>query len=323
MKSTKELLKTGFVKFPQVWNDGGICALFIDISGAHQIPSFIWCCNDGWDHVAASYSDRYFTSDEVELIKRFFFCPGEILKVAVEPADPSEPRPYGIHLWLQQKRHAPRLKAYEHIPYALRKNMWKTWINPALHQAMQFQAMACGVSPAVYLAACEAGINRLFSGKQDLSEEEQKEMLSFYKRPSIERYFLWHILKEDNRLSSLFEMSAGGRVHKTFAGITAENGIEGSDGTPDSAAWKRLFHPFLYPAVRLQSCKNHMSPEEYVKMLQERIDASFADDVLDQGGNSRVITEILRTEFDTKPDVQSMFLYMVLEPPALPVKDAC
>lgn len=324
MRPTKELLKTGFVMFPQIWDDGGMCALSIDTSGAHQIPSFIWCTSGGWDHVVASYSDRYFTPDEVELVKRFFFRPGETLKVAVEPADPSERRPYGIHLWLPQKRHVPRPKAEDHLPYALRKNTgsWKTGINPALHLAVQFQAMACGLSPDAYLAAYEADINRLFSGKQDLSVEEQKEMLSFYKKPSVERYFIWHILKEENRLSSIFEMSAGGRSHKTFAGRSAEVNIESGDGIQDCSTWKKFFHPLLYPSVRLQSHANHMSPEEFVRMLQNRLDASFADDTLDLDGDDQAIAEILRTEFGTKPDVQSMFLYMVLEPPVLPVNDA-
>lgn len=323
MKQNKELLKTGFLQFPQIWNDGGMCALFIDTSGARQIPSFIWCTSDGWDHVAASYSDRYFTPDEVELVKRFFFRPGETLKVEVEPADRSEARPYGIHLWLRQKRHAPRPGTDSHYPYALRKSKWKTWINPALHQAVQFQAMACGVSPAAYLAAYKASISRLFSGRDDLSVEEQKEMLSFHKRPSVERYFLWHILKEENRLSDIFEMSAGERTHKTPEGETAEAGIENDDGMQDSTEWKKYFHPFLYPAVRLQAGANHMSPDEYVRKLKENLDASFADDVQGQDGNSRTIADNLRTEFGTKPDLQSMFLYMVLKPPALPVGDAC
>lgn len=72
MVANKELNKTGFLKFESLWDDGGTCTLFIDRTGAQELPAFIWCNTDGWDHVFASYSDRYFTADETELVKRFF-----------------------------------------------------------------------------------------------------------------------------------------------------------------------------------------------------------------------------------------------------------
>ena len=124
MKTNEELKKSGFLRFETIMEDGGKCVLFMDTSGSHQIPYFIWCSRDGWDHVIASYSDRFFTPMEIELIKRFFFNDDERAAIEVVPAEPDEARPYGAHFWLRKGGETKRPEPYEHLPKEVAESKW-------------------------------------------------------------------------------------------------------------------------------------------------------------------------------------------------------
>ena len=289
MFANKELKKTGFLQFDSLFEDGGNCSLFIDRSGEHQLPAFIWCNASGWDHVIASYSDRKFTSQEEELIKRFFFRPGEWGKVEIQHAGTDEPRPYATHYWLQRDRHAP--KPAEHIPALMKRKPWMLKICPAYYPAVSFQAMARDISPDSFVEKMEETIDFLFSGKHVLSRSEQIQKLCFYKQPSAERYFLWSLETSEKGIADIFSREGAVPDHK------------GSD------AWRFLFSPLLHNAVIEQANYNHVSPADFVARIQDGIEKAYS-------GKDDVMAAHLNTEFLERPDVQSVFLYMVLPKPA-------
>ena len=121
--------------------------LFMDNSGSHQIPYFIWCSKDGWDHVIGSYSDRFFTPMEIELIKRFFFYDDERGAIEVVPAAPNEARPYGAHFWLRKGGEVKRPEPFDHLPQEIAENKWMCRISTMYTPAIMPQVFANGTTP--------------------------------------------------------------------------------------------------------------------------------------------------------------------------------
>ena len=293
MKTNKELIDSKFLMFQETCGQGGIGSLPMDRVNGDNLPYLIWCTADGWDHVLASYSDRFFYPEEIELLKRFFFRPEEQKAIIVEQAVLNDPRPYGISLWRQNRKDAQRPPVYGHIPHSLLKESWELKIHPAYHMAVRMQAMGNKISPDAYIASLEKQTDRLFSSNAPLSMNEKKLILTFYKKPSVEKYFLTLIRQEQARQHSLADIP-----------YTASKKTGNTE-------WKVSFDPLLYNAVTYQANANNMSPSDYIRQIQNHIDSAYNPLVV-RDENAKEIETLLRAEFKNKPTVQQVFMYLML-----------
>ena len=293
MRTNKELIDSGFLKFQETSGQGGIGAIPMDRANGSNLPYILWNSSNGWDHVIASYSDRFFLPEEVELLKRLFFHPEELKSVIVEPAVLNDPRPYGISLWKGNEESAERPAVYDHIPHSLKKGPWQLKINPAYQFAIRFQASGNHITPEEYLSSLEDAINKLFDDTLALSEKDRKLKYSFYKKPSVEKFFLTMAEQAKRKPRSL--------IDTPFVAPT----IKSDD------RWKALFDPALYNAVVYQANGNRLSPGEYAHTIQRNINAAF-NPLVYKTDNEKKMETILRSEFKSKPTVQQVFLFMVL-----------
>lgn len=294
MKTNEELKQTNFLKFESLMEDGGKCVLFMDNSGSHQIPYFIWCSKDGWDHVIGSYSDRFFTPMEIELIKRFFFHDDERDAIEVVPAAPDEARPYGAHFWLKKGGEAKRPKPYDHLPQEIAENKWMCRISTMYTPAIMLQVFANGTTPEEYLDNMGTIIERLFADNSVLTIDDCRAKFSFYKKPSVEAYFLWCIAMAEKR--------------KEANPCDVRSSVVRYKGKPRDP-WKKLVHPLLYNAVIQQANHNRMSPDRYLNGIKRQIDEAYAGEY---DLNTDTVAAILHTIFVEKPTVEEVFLYFVM-----------
>lgn len=289
MHSNEQLKKTTFLKFETLNKDGGICTLFMDRTPEHSLPLIIWHSDKEWDHIIASYSDRFLSSVETELVKRFFFKNEEQSQVEIVPASLDEPRPYGVHLWLYKgKTPGKKPDCYEFIPSSIIAAPWMFKISPAYHMAVNLQAVTQHISQDEYITHLEDRIQMLFSDGTSLTKEDRKLKLCFYKKPSVECFFLT-LLDNDVRGSLPSYLCYPDMVPKYEGG----------------SSWKNLFDPLLYNAVIFQSNGNHISPQDYADKLSSFIERGYS-------GKDKEAAEFIQTYFIEKASVQSLFLSMII-----------
>ncbi len=121
----------------------------------------------------------------------------------------------------------------------------------------------------------------------------RKSQLSFYKKPSVEKYFLTLIRQSQKRQHSLAD------IPYTASKKTGDEG------------WKVSFDPLLYNAVTYQANANNMSPSDYIRQIQNNIDSAYNPLVV-RDENAKEIETMLRAEFKNKPTVQQVFMYLML-----------
>ena len=289
MLSNQELEATGFLQFEELMDDGGTCTLYIDRMPERDLPLLVWHSDSDWDHIIASYSDRFLFPLEIELIKRFFFKPEEQKEVDIVPASKDEPRPYAVHFWRRNNTHLTGTPdAYSHIPSALKNKPWQLKINPAYHMAVRLQSLMVEGSGDAYIKQLEENLSAVYSEPDNLSEEDRKFTLSFYKKPSIERFFLMLINRAEKKLYPSY--------------------LQARDTKPKyerGYAWKNEFDPLLHNSVIRQANLNRISPQEYTDRIASLIESAYA-------GKDKTAEETLRTCFAEKPSIQNVYLQMML-----------